>query len=323
MPSFPSRSAMHRRHHLDIGGTAALIGSVICWGSVPVALRGLTGSIDAWTANGFRYPMAAVLFWPVLWSARRRGLLDGNVALRCLVPAALALLGQIFWALSPYYLSASAVGFFIRFAMVWSIVAAMVIFPDERNLLTSQRFHIGILLSVAGFVLLAVSNGSDDMVITSTGVVIMFVCSMFFGLYGVSIRYCLTGIDPLVSFGIVAQYVSMGTLTLMFCVGDWIRLGRMAALSWMALTVSSLLGIALGHVFMYVAVHRVGTAITSAVQSATPFATAVMAAALLQETMSLRQWAAGLTMIAGATVLLSTRHVLASGNGRMDPDSSG
>ncbi|MEO1994077.1 MAG: EamA family transporter [Planctomycetaceae bacterium] len=159
-------------------GTLALTGCVLCWSTTPVLLRLLTDGIDAWTANGLRYPLAALMFWPVLIRAFRAKRLTGGLLKRCLIPAALAFSGQILWALTPYYLSASAIGFYVRSSLVWALLAAMLLFPDERVLLRRWQFHTGLALTVAGFFVLSIAANSN-LEITRQGIVLI----LFFGLF--------------------------------------------------------------------------------------------------------------------------------------------
>ncbi len=48
-----------------------------------------------------------------------------------------------------------------------------------------------------GFVLLSISKIQTDAEVTLTGILIALVCSLFYGCYGVSMRYSLLGVDPL------------------------------------------------------------------------------------------------------------------------------
>jgi drug/metabolite transporter (DMT)-like permease len=225
------------------------------------------------------------------------------------VPALLALSGQVLWGLAPYYLSAGAIGFYIRLALVWSVLAAVSLFPDERRLLRLPRFYLGVALCIGGFVALSMAGLDAD--VTATGVVIMFFCSLFFGLYSVSVRWHLRGMNPLVGFGVVAQYVSLGTLTAMLLRGHPACLMTLETHEWISLVASSLLGIALGHFFLYTAVQRLGAAVTAGVQSITPFVTVAIAYLLLGESMTTATWIAGIVIVAGAVALLSAQQVMA------------
>ena len=294
----------------ELVGTAALLGCVLCWASIPVMLRGLTVSVDAWTANGFRYPLAAVLYWPVLFGAYRQGLVDRSVLARCAVPAAFALVAQILWGLAPYFLAASSIGFFSRLSAVWTLAAALVFYQDERVLLRSLGFYAGVTLTGIGFAVLAFSRGQTGGGTAWTGVIIMLFCSFFFGMYGASVRHFLRGIHPLIGFAVVCQIVSAGTFAAMWMFGQPQQLLDQTWQSGILLVVSSVLGVALGHFFLYTAVQRLGAALPACVGSISPFLTATLAFLFLGETLSRTQWAAGFTMVLGAIVLLANQQIV-------------
>ncbi len=288
-----------------------MLANILCWAAVPVLLRYLTGTLDAWTANGFRYPLSSVLYWPILIIARRSGNLDRQTLLRCIVPSFFALGGQVFWALAPYYLPAGAISFFIRFSLVFAFAGAMILFPDERKLLGRPTFYFGLALLLGGFILMSVSKVQFDADVTPKGIVIILLCGGFFGFYGVSVRYFLRGIHPLVGFGVVSHYVSIGTLIAMFARGDYRQLLSVSTPDWGLLIGSSVLGIALGHYFLYSAVSRLGAAITAGAQTLTPFPTMLLAGWFLHETMTGLDWIAGLTMVLGAAVLFAAQNQIA------------
>ncbi len=274
-------------------------------------LRQLTGSIDAWTANGIRYPLAALLYWPILWAFYRTGQIGWRSIAACLVPAGLAFAAQVLWAWAPYYLPASAIGFFARLSLAWALLAAMLLFADERKLLSVFGFYAGLLLSIVGFVIMSVSKGFLDADVTPLGVAIISLCSVFFGLYAVTVRWFLRGIHALAAFGIVSNIVSLGTLTFMFLLGDLTDLAEMPVSDWILLCSSSVVGIAVGHVLMYTSVQRLGATIPSAIGTLTPFVTVFFAGIFLGESLSPLEWGGGLAMVIGALILLTKQqHVL-------------
>lgn len=293
---------------------------VVCWGFTPVILRRLTTFIDAWTANGVRYAFSAALYWPLLYLALRSGRLNFALLRRCLIPAVFALGGQIFWALSYYELQASEVGFLVRLSMFWSIVGSMILFRDERQLLRNPGFYVGVFLVGAGFIAMSMLDGpmpthsaTDQTAVVGNhqlGVLFILLCAALFGSYVVSVRSCIADVNPFLAFGIVANLVSVGTLIGMFWKGDPSILSQQTAFSWLLLGASSLLGIAIGHIMMYVAVQRLGAAITSSCQTLMPFVTAAAASVLLSERLTGQQWLGGIVMVAGAIILLSLKLVV-------------
>jgi drug/metabolite transporter (DMT)-like permease len=259
-----------------------------------------------------RYPLSALLYWPVIWAGYRAGRLNVDLLARCSFPGLLALGGQILWALAPYYLPASMLGFFIRMAFVWSLLVAMIVFPDERRLLRSGTFFVGVAFCVGGFLALSWSKVRLDAEVTTPGIVIMLFCSMFFGLYGVAVRGFLRGVHPVLGFGIVSQVVSLGTLILLPLFGRPALLLTLTAGDLTVLISSSVLGVALGHFFMYTSVQRLGATITMGVGATGPFVTVVLARLFLSESMTGDQWSAGITMSGGALALLRAQRRVVS-----------
>lgn len=232
---------------MDPVASSALVVTVICWGIVPVILVYLKDYIDPWTANGIRYPLSAMLYWPVIF---RRGAVSRSLMLRALPPALMAGVGQIFWANTAYHLDASLIGFFVQISVVWSIGGAMFFFKDERRLLRSRLFYGGILLAVAGFSTLMIAAGALEKEATLLGVLLVLGCALFFGCYPVSVRKCMPKDPPLVAFGVVAQYVSIVLVVLMFIQGDPGQLRTLQSKEWALIAVSSLLGIGIAHVLL-------------------------------------------------------------------------
>lgn len=314
-------------------GIIALLLGVICWGLTPVLLRRLTPFIDAWTANGLRYPMAALLYWPLLVIAFRDGRVDVALIRRCLPPAIFALGGQVFWALSHYELQATEVGFIVRLSTLWAIVGAMFLFRDERKLLKKPSFYLGVLLLVGGFLAMALlgpqeidTTSAVEMTETARqlsndarveigrnyglGMTYIVLCGLFFGFYVVSVRRFMPDVDPVLAFAVVGNVVSVGTIVGMCLKGDIALIWEQTLFSWSLLAGSSFLGIALGHILMYLAVQRLGAAITSGCQTLMPFITAAVASVTLGEVLTSLQWGGGFIMVVGAATLLSLRHVI-------------
>lgn len=292
---------------IDLRANLCIAGAILCWASVPVFLRALAHSIDAWTANGLRYPLAAVLYWPILLAAWRSGRLDPGLWRRALIPAGVTFAGQILWALAPYYLEAPLIAFLGQTSVIWGIVGAMVLFPDERTLLRSPRFYAGLVLAALGAASLAISRGVLEGKGARVGVLIMLACGFFFGLYAVSVRRCMRRDSPLLAFGVVAQYVSLGTVGLMLLFAPAAPLARFDLKGWGVMAASSVLGIAVAHVLLYTAVQRLGAALAHGVSLAKPFLTLVLAYLVLGETLTPTQVAAGVAMVAGGAILLSSQ----------------
>ena len=95
------------------------------------------------------------------------------------------------------------IAFLIQACVVWSVLGAMILFPDERALLRSPWFYAGLLLAFAGFIGLAISRDIFVEPETQKGIWIVMACSLFFGAYSISVRRFLqNGFRTTPSFGV-------------------------------------------------------------------------------------------------------------------------
>ena len=134
-------------------GTMCILGSLFGWSSIPLFLRYFTGLIDGWTANGWRYAVSAVLWMPVLLVGLVRGTLPKGLWRAALVPSILNVLAQIAFGLAPYYVSPGLMTFSLRLQVIFVTVGAAILFVNERRIITSRGFLVGMSLVILGTLL--------------------------------------------------------------------------------------------------------------------------------------------------------------------------
>lgn len=295
------------KRDLHIGAIACLLGAIVCWGIPPVMLRYLAlGRYvpDGYTTNLVRYPIATMLYLPLVIAAARRGGL-GRFWVAALLPASVNIVGQTFFGIAPYYMPAGMMSFLVRVSVVWSILGAFWLFPDERRLVRSTLFWLGGALALGGFVLMSWFSGAAGE-ITVGGVVIILLCSVFWGLYDITVRYTMRKLDPLVVFGVIGNYSSVG-LILLAPMGEPSSLLRLSPWHAVLLVVSAFIGITAAHGMYYVAIQRLGVAVSALTLMLTPFISLVGSSLFLGEHFSPVQWICGIMLIAGATLALWSR----------------
>ncbi len=287
----------------DLLATLCLVGATLCWGSVPVMIKYLAGPglvPDGFTANMVRYPIAALFYVPLLILGIRSGQLRG-LWIPALLPAAVNAAGQALWAAAPYHLDASIMAFLLRLCVVWSILGAFLVFKDERKLARSRWFWSGAFLAIIGFVVMSWHGLAGGGNATGVGIVIIFLCGVCLGLYGVCVRYVMHQIHPLVVFSIVSVYTSVG-LVAMAPLGQPSAVLTLPSTAVIILIVSALVGIAMAHGFFYVAVQRLGVAICYLMLMTTPFVSYLGAYLFLGENFTRIQWIGGSVLVLGAAL---------------------
>jgi drug/metabolite transporter (DMT)-like permease len=300
----------------DRGKTAALVSllaAMLSFGVIPIFLRYFAGYLDAWTVNGVRYSVGALFWLPFLLFLERQPTgakalaTPRNVWRDAIVPSLVNAVGQAFFALGPYYVPASTLGFVIRLSFLFTICFGFAFLPEERRLARQPAFWIGALLSIAGVVLLFVDKLGDGATESWIGMAILVATSAAWGGYAVSVRYWMAAYTARESFAVISIYTSAALVTLMLSLGRIRDLGAIGLDLWGLLMGSALIGIAFGHVLYYRGIHRLGPVVSSGIMLITPFVTYLVAALVLAERLSAVEMIGGVIVVLGGALLVVAR----------------
>lgn len=293
-----SRSSIH------LPATLSLTVSIVMWGATPLFLRSFIHEIDGWTANGSRYGLAAILWIVPLMVFMKRGEVPRRLFYYAIVPTIVNVAAQTFWAWSVYFLEPGLVMFLSRLSLVFTVFASFILFPDERALIRSSYFWIGLFLLGVGFIGINAMRGTALTRESWTGIFIMLGNAVFLGMYGVSVRYYMRGVKPWISFPIICIYTAIGLAVLMVFMGDMHALAAMKPHRIGVLILSSLVGIAFAHVTYYYAIEHLGASISAGCQLCLPFLTTIGSYFIYGETFTPGQWIFGMGLLGGAGLLL-------------------
>lgn len=296
---------------------AAVLGSLAGWTAIPLFLKHFTTRIDAWTTNGWRYGFSALLWLPVIVWGLRRGSLPPGLWRAAAWPSVFNVLAQICFGLAPYHMDPGLMTFSLRFQIVFVTIMAAVLFAAERPVIRAPLFLTGIGLVVAGtFATLALKPGGLGGG-TATGVTLAVASGVLYGAYALSVRKCMSGINPFQAFAAVSLYTAAALVGLMLVfarpVGsDTPDLG-LSALSlppeqFFYLLLSSVVGIGLGHTFYFFSISRLGVAVSSGVVQLQPITVSIGSFFLFGERLTGVQWGTGVAAILGAVLMLVSQH---------------
>jgi len=284
-------------------GVLCLGVAVLCFASVPLFLKYFTAFLDAWTVNGIRYGMTALLWLPFTIRNRRSKARGCSVWRAALAPAVVNTLAQVGWALAPYHNDAGFIGFVIRSSFLFGIVFGFWLLPEERVLARRVLFWFGAAAIVGGLVAMyggGVRGGGTSAV----GMAILLATALCWGLYATFVRRHMADFGARLSFGVISLYTAVMLGAAMFLFGRWRQAVALAPGNWALLVTSALIGIAVSHVLLYRAIHSLGPVVTQGVQSFSPFLTALGACLILGERLTGGQWVAGCLLAAGCLFLV-------------------
>ncbi len=302
-------------------GVVTILATLAGWTSIPLFLRFFTSDIDAWTANGWRYGISALLWLPVLLVGWRRGTLPRGLWRAALWPSLWNIPGQVLFGLAPYYVEPGLMTFSMRLQIVFLFTGAALLFPAERRVIRSPWFLLGIALVLCGTLATVGLKPGGLGGGSGLGVAMAIGAGLFYACYALSVRKAMMGIAPLTAFAAVNQITGVALVALMLALGRDVGTGAwnagLSALSlgpgkfWL-LVLSAVVGIGLGHTFYFLSIKRLGLAVSTAVVQMQPVTVSLASWAIFTERMTPAQWATGMTALAGAGVVLYAQHRLTS-----------
>jgi drug/metabolite transporter (DMT)-like permease len=269
-------------------------------------LKHFTFYLDAWTVNGVRYLIASIFLVPTLFMNSRQNPLQPSIWRSALVPALVNSVSQITFALIPYYVSASVMGFGIRFSFLFTIAGSLWLLPGERTLVRSRFFWPSVVLSLFGIIALfwgSLFQQSASM----KGLLILLAETAAWGFYGVTVRKYMAPYPPHRSFAAIGLYTAAILISLMLVLGRFQDLFRQTPETLALLIISALLGITMTHVLMYYVLNHLGAIIESAAEIVVPFLTFLGTVLLFHDRLDSLQWLGGLGVIAGCAFMLMAR----------------
>ena len=287
---------------------ASMLLALFFWAVVPLMLVHFTRWVDPWTANGTRYFFAASFWLPfVVRTLREMAPRDRRAVWRAaLAPAAAHGAAQIFFGLAPYYNNATMLNFGCRLSIPFATLFGFWLLPGERPLMRSPLFWAGLACALGGFWLMF-ANGFGTDSTSATGMLLLAGFAATWGLYAVFVRRNLSVYPAHLAYGVVSLLTGAPLVALMFRFGDWRALLGLSISQWSWLVLSALLGLTLGHLFYYRAIRILGPIASEGSLLLIPFQTAVLAHFWLGDRLGPAQWAAGVVLVVGCTLLLRAR----------------
>jgi len=285
-----------------MAATAACLGTLCCWSLGPIFIEQLTGHVDSRTQNALRYTVACLFWLPALLHFMRVGKFNQRTWRLALLPTGTNVVMQSLWAIIFYYVGPAFAVLLSKTNVLWVATFSLMFFPDERPLIRSRRFWSGLALSVTG--VCGVLYFKEDFAATRTltGVVLALVCAFMWGVYAISVKISFKDIDSRCGFAVLSIYTTIALWVVALLFGEPAECLSMPLSGWMAVVVSGITAIALGHVFFYTAIKRIGATIPSLVILAQPLVVFSISSVVFHERLNGLQLLFGLFLLGGAAL---------------------
>ncbi len=294
-------------------GTLTVILTLIGWSSIPLFLRYFSEQIDAWTSNGWRYGFSALLLAPVLILGWLYGRLPRGLWRAAIVPSIVNSVGQVTFTWAHYKIDPGLLSFGLRSQILFAAVGAYIMFAGERRVIRSPVYLAGLVAVLVGTTG-AVLMGEDPIEgAQAEGIMLSLASGALFAGYALAVRKYMSSYGAVIAFAAISQYTAAAMIVLMLVLGrhKGLEVIEMSSADIALLLISAVIGIALGHVFYYMSIARLGVAVSSGVLQLHPFGVAIASYYVFKEHLTTPQWVAGGIAVVGAGLMLGAQGLVA------------
>jgi drug/metabolite transporter (DMT)-like permease len=301
-------------------GYAAVLATVIIWSTPSLFQFYLNRFYDPWAQNFYRYSVGCLAVMPFVFFLRSGAgpRLDRGLFLACLVPALPNVVHQIAQNIALFHMGPGVYAIFIRSSVIIATLLALIFFPEERWIIRQWQFQAGTFLGLVGAVgVLWFQPGREGGAISFYGIAIAFTASFCWALYSVLVKRPSARLGPIRSFGLISFITSALLLPLTLAFGSIATPLHAGARVNVILIVSAVTCISLAHVLYYIAIRKVGVALSQTLQLLCPAGALVLSALFFGERLTTAQlWSAAILLLGAflAMRVKSTAEPVASEN---------
>ncbi len=291
-------------------GYLALSATIFIWSTPSLFQFYLNRYYDPWAQNFFRYAVACLAVAPfVIYRLRRKGPpLDLRMVGLCLIPALPNVVHQIGQTVALHYIGPGVYAIFGRCSVIITALLALIFFPEERWIIRQWRFQAGTILGLLGAAgVFWFQPGDNHGHLAWQGIVIGFLATFCWSLYSILIKRPSAELGSVRSFGLVSFLTSALLLPLTLAFGDIATPLHVAARVNLILILSAVLCISAAHILYYVAIRRIGVALSQSLQLICPAGAIALSALIYGERLTAAQMWSGAVLLFGAFLAMRVK----------------
>src|SRR3954470_1703305 len=293
-------------------GYFAIFATVVIWSTPSLFQYYLIPYYEPWSQNFYRYLVAFLAVLPFVLLRFRSGgpRLDASVFFACLVPSLPNVVHQITQTVALYHMGPGVYAIFGRSSVIFTALLALILFPEERRIIRQWQFQVGTALGLIGAVgVVRFQQGWQTGAVPLRGFALAFTASFCWALYSVLVKRPSARLVPIRSFGVISFITSVLLLPLTILFGKIATPLQVGVKVNIILIISAVTCISLAHVLYYVAIRKVGVALSQTLQLICPAGALGLSALFFGERLPPPQlWSAGLLLF-GAFLAMRVKPV--------------
>ena len=281
-------------------GYLAVFATVVIWSTPSLFQFYLIPYYEPWSQNFYRYLVAFLAILPFVLLRFRSGgpRLDAPAFFACLIPSLPNVVHQITQTVALYHMGPGVYAIFGRSSVIFTALLALIFFPEERGIIRQWQFQVGTGLGLIGAIgVVRFQQGWQTGAVPLRGFAVALTASFCWALYSVLVKRPSARLGPIRSFGVISFITSLLLLPLTILFGKIETPLRVDASVSLILIISAVTCITLAHVLYYVAIRKVGVALSQTLQLICPAGALGLSALFFGERLTRAQlWSAGLLL---------------------------
>ncbi len=314
MSAEPAAAAASPRRAQNVALVQNLV-AVLTWSLAPTMVKAITASFSVNFQNACRYLVSLLVLWPVyLLSARRDrpAMVRQFRLLRARLGkiAIIALAGygfQVCYTYSLYLITPSLQSLVGQTQVLFGVLFAVLLFPDERAFIGSWRFVVGVVAALAGVGVVIVGGRSFGSLDFGVGVLVVVASSACWALLGALLRAWVPDLPPQMTVSAVFTVVSPLFVLTYAITHHGLPIPSAPAVHWLILVSSGLVAIGLGHSMFYRAVPVLGVSVSTSIGLLLPLLASLVSFAAFGETLTPVQLVGAVVLLAGSFLVIRAR----------------
>lgn len=283
------------------------LGAIILWSMGIIFIKYLSKFFTVSMQNFLRYLSAAVFLLMISLFLGKFSINFIRKNFRYIFLAAFTVfLYQTISVTGVYLIPTTIATILMKLNVFFTSIMAYIVYSDEREIILSKRFLIGVFLAffgtagiaTEGFNLKNLSFSNQNFI----GYILIILGAFFWSLYTIIIKKIVADIDKLFLTAIIFIFSSPMFIPLTLFEGNFLQ--NIGLEIFLILILSGILSVGLGNALNYISIEGLGASITSVIQLLTPFFTGIFSYVFLGERISLIDIFFGVMVITGCGIIL-------------------
>lgn len=291
-------------------GYLAVFSTVVIWSLPSLFQFYLLRYYDVWSQNFYRYLVACLAIAPLVAFRVKGGgpRLDLRAFGLCLIPALPNVVHQITQTVALFYIGPGVYAIFARLTVIVTALLALVMFPEERQILRQWQFQLGTVLGLLGAVgVFWFQPGTDVKHLALRGMLIALSSAFCWALYGTLVKRPAATLGSVRSFGLVSLITSALLLPLTLAFGKISTPLHVSGHVNLILIISAVVCITMAHVLYYVAIQELGVALAQTLQLLCPLGALTLSVIIFHERLSFLQFVSAAILLSGAFLAMRVK----------------